>query len=251
MRGLRTLPMLLVAAAVAATTFSCREERHSFVPGITDPALTPTMSTYDVATLISDSGYTKYKIVSPVWEIYDEAEEPYWRFPDGLDLQQYDSQLRPAASIVCDSAVYFSRKRLWRLDGHVVMVNTERDSFITTQLFWDQFHKEIRSDSFIHIVRSDRIIEGYGFRSDQNMTSYNVNRPTGIIPIERQPDQVAAADTVAADTVAADTIDIKPTMRRRPAPKRASQRSIDAGDARSNNSRSNLTLRPIKTLPRN
>ncbi len=244
MRGLRTLPMLIVAATIAATTFSCREERHSFVPGIDDPAHTPTMSTFDVATLISDSGYTKYKIVAPLWEIYDDAEEPFWRFPTGLDLQQYDSQLKPAASIVCDSAVYFSRLRLWRLDGHVVMVNTERDSFITAQLFWDQFHKEIRSDSFIHIVRSDRIIEGYGFRSDQNMTSYNVNRPTGIIPIERQLGQKTDT-TAASDSATADTIDLKPAMRRRPAPKRASQRSLDAGDVPNNH-----RIQPVKTLPK-
>ncbi len=242
MRGLRSLPVLIVAAAVAATAWSCREERHSFVPGIADPQKSPTMTTFDVATLISDSGYTKYKIVAPVWEIYDEAQEPYWRFPDGLDLQQYDSRLRPAASMVCDSAVYFSRLRLWRLDGHIVMVNTLRDSFITAQLFWDQYHQEVRSDSFIHIVRSDRIIEGFGFRSDQNMTSYTVNLPTGIIPVERPAGPAAAQ---AADSAAADSIDLQPTMRRRPAPVRASQRSIDRGDAVPG-----PVPQPVKTLPK-
>lgn len=242
MRGLRTLPMLIATAAVAATAWSCREERHSFVPGITDPQNSPTMTTFDVATLISDSGYTKYKIVAPLWEVYDEAEEPYWRFPEGLDLQQYDSRLRPAASMVCDSAVYFSRLRLWRLDGHVVMVNTLRDSFITAQLYWDQFHQEVRSDSFIHIVRSDRIIEGYGFRSDQNMTSYNVNRPTGIIPVERPAGQPAAQP---ADTMPADSIDMQPVMRRRPAPVRASQRAVDQG-----NVTPAYIPQPVKTLPK-
>ena len=38
------------------------------------------------------------------------------------------------------------------------------------------------SDSFIHIERSDRIIEGYGFESNEQMTDYVIRRPSGIFP---------------------------------------------------------------------
>lgn len=84
------------------------------------------------------------------------------------------------------------------------MRNIDGDRFLTQQLFWDQTRQKIYSDSFIHIVRSDRIIEGYGFVSNQNMTAYTVNRPTGIIPVERKdPEQAAtAADTALTDSTA-------------------------------------------------
>ena len=86
------------------------------------------------------------------------------------------------------------------------MVNTLRDSFLTQQLYWNQITKKMYSDSFIHIVRSDRIIEGYGFDSDQSMTSYTVHRPTAILPVERTARaDTATADTAAASTAAADT----------------------------------------------
>lgn len=162
----------------------------------------PTMSTRDVSTLISDSGYTRYHMEAPLWQMYEDVEEPYWLFPEGIELEQYDLQMKPESTVVCDSATYFSRKRLWRLDGNVVMVSTATDSFLTQQLFWDQNSRKIYSDSFIHIVRTDRTIEGYGFESDQSMRYYTVRRPTAILPADRRPgvrrDTVATADTAAA-----------------------------------------------------
>lgn len=200
---------------------ACGEERHSYVPNAGDSA--PTMTTADVSTFISDSGYVRYHITTPVWEMYEESKDPYWRFPEGLELEQYDLKMQPEANIRSDSATYFSRRRLWRLDGHVVMVNVDGDSFLTQQLFWDQQKKKVYSDSFIHIVRTDRVIEGYGFTSNENMTAYNVNRPTGIIPVERNAREAKAAeaDTTATDSTAAP-------KSRRAAPKRASQRDAEA-----------------------
>ena len=228
MGAMRRLPAIMIALVAGVGVFSCAPERKSFVASLDDPEIIPTMTTRDVETFISDSGYTRYHISTVLWEMYDEAAEPFWRFPTGLELQQSDESLRPAAFVTCDSARYFSRKRLWRLDGHVLMVNTLRDSFITTQLYWDQFQQKVYSDSFIHIVRSDRIIEGYGFNSNQTMTEYTVNRPTGIIPIER-PTPGETADTAATDS------NVTAPRGRRPAPRSASQRAIDAGDARAVN----------------
>lgn len=225
--GMRRLPLIIAVAVAASLAMSCSKERESFVANVSDPEIIPTMTSRDVETFVSDSGYTRYHISTPLWLMFDEANEPHWSFPEGLALEQYDEHMRPAADITCDSATYFSRKRLWRLDGHVVMVNTMRDSFLTTQLYWDQFKQKVYSDSFIHIVRSDRIIEGYGFESNQNMTAYTVHRPTGIIPVERPEPAGPLPDTVTADTASS-----APIPRRRPAPRSASQRALDRGDAR-------------------
>ncbi len=236
------LAVIATAGIVAWLLMPEKEEQQHYVPNVGDGSTVPTMATSDVSTFISDSGYTKYHITADVWQMFEDAEEPFWRFPVGLYLEQYDRDLTPSAHVVCDSAIYFSRKRLWRLDGNVVMVNTARDSFITSQLFWDQARATVYSDSFIHIVRSDRIIEGYGFESNQNMTRYTVNRPTGIIPVERKPDTA----TVAPDTASAPEWD---NSGRRPAPERASarnaRRELDAG-----NVSPQFTPAPVRTRPR-
>lgn len=230
---MRHLPVAVLMAAALGTIASCRQEGHTYVPNASNPEAVPTMATTDVETFISDSGYTRYHISTPLWEMFDEADEPFWRFPTGLELQQYDEQLRPSAHIECDSARYLSRRRIWQLDGHVVMVNTLRDSFLTQQLFWDQNRSKVYSDSFIHIVRSDRIIEGYGFESNQNMTAYTVHRPTAILPVERTDRQTATAPQEASDSATAPAPE---APRRRGAPVRASERN---------------RLEPLTTAPMN
>lgn len=225
---LRIFPLILAAAAVGLPqlTSSCSEEERAYVPSISDPEHMPTMRTVDVTTLISDSGYTRYKITAPLWLMYDEASDPHWRFPDGLFVQQYDEQFHPSAKIYCDSAIYFSQKRLWRLDGDVMMVNTLRDTFLTEQLFWDQSKQKVYSDSFIHIVREDRIIEGYGFESNENMTRFNVKRTQAIIPSsEMQRNNNAAQPDTLSDTMPVVDMNELDNRRRKGAPKRASERA--------------------------
>lgn len=216
-----------VVVMLAALTVACGEERQSYVPNVGDGSSTPTMTTTDVSTFISDSGYTRYHVVTPIWLMYEEASDPFWRFPEGIDLEQYNKEMQPESNIRSDSATYYSRRRLWRLDGNVVMVNTDGDSFLTQQLFWNQQQRKFYSDSFIHIVRTDRIIEGYGFESEENMRSYTVHRPTGIIPVDQRDRQAASpADTAAADSTGEAT---SPGRRKR-APIRASRRGDIAAD---------------------
>ena len=190
---LRILPAVAaVTLSAAAILSSCKEEKKYYVRNVGDGETTPTMLTTNVSTLISDSGYTKYKIVSPTWEMYDDAKVPKWKFPFGLELEQYDTKMRVAATLRCDSATYLSQHRIWQLDVRVVMVNTLRDSFLTNQVFWDQGERKVYSDSFVHIVRSDRIIEGYGFNANEQMTEYVVNRPTGIFPLQQDKEHTAS-----------------------------------------------------------
>ncbi len=210
---MRALPAIAIAAVAAAT--ACGDNQRTYVPNIGDGRSTPTMATTDVVTMISDSGYTRYRVATPLWQMFEDCDSPYWRFPHGLELDQYDLSMQPESHIECDSAVYFSQRRLWRLDGRVMMVNTLRDSFMTEQLFWDQLQRRMYSDSFIHIVRTDRIIEGYGFESNQNMTKYTVRRPTAILPVEQHVGKKhATSDSAAAPSAVADST--TPTEQRQP-----------------------------------
>lgn len=200
---MRRLPKLLMAlAAVSAIATACQKEKKHYAPSVGDGNKTPTMTTTDVSTLISDSGYTRYHLKTPLWQIFEDADQPFWRFPNGLEVEQYDINMQPESNVVCDSAIYYSQKKLWRLDGNVVMVNTQADSFLTQQLFWDQNRRIIYTDSFIHIVRTDRVIEGYGMESDQSMVYYTVKRPTAILPANSLPggrrDSSAAKESRAA-----------------------------------------------------
>lgn len=239
------MPLVAAAALVAAAlTTSCGEERKSYVPNVGSGEETPTMATTDVSTFISDSGYVRYHITTDLWEMYEDAKDPVWRFPTGLYLEQYDRKFKREADIVCDSARYFSRRRVWQLDGNVVMVNTLRDSFLTQQVFWDQVARKVYSDSFIHIVRHDRIIEGYGFESNEQMTEFTVNRPTGIIPVDRDKNGSGSNDSQPADST------YEPTTGRRSAPMRASERAALLEQSRIdyNNNNDNHGMQPMQKM---
>ena len=200
MTVLRNLLFLFVTIL---SVWGCSEENKEFVNRETDPEKVPSVISHDVMTLISDSGITQYRITAKRWDIFEEAKEPYWTFPEGLYLEKFDKNFDTEASIKSDSAKYFKDDQLWRLDGNVTIVNTNDEIILTQQIFWDQHEKKVYSDSFIHIEKKDRIIEGYGFNSNERMTKYQLNNVSGIFPVEdfKHKNNSAATDFTAADSV--------------------------------------------------
>lgn len=171
-------------AVVLVVMFSgCKEDGKLGIASRIDPGKMPSMSTVNVSTLISDSGITQYKIVSPLWNVYDEVDTPYWNFPKGIYLQKFDRQFNVIASVAADSAKFFRLQNLWKLDGNVELHKEPGELFLTQQLFWDQRRNRLYSDSFIHIETPDRMLEGHGFESNDQLTKYSIRRPTGIFPV--------------------------------------------------------------------
>lgn len=181
---MRMLPRMVMLCAAIAVLWACKEERREYVANVSDKQV-PTMVTDSVVTFISDSGYMRYRITTSKWQMYEDAADPFWNFPNGLELRQFDNDQKVRATLVCDSARFLSARGRWILTGHVVAVNSQADSFLTQRLEWDRNQRSILSDSFVRIVRQDYILEGYGFQSDEQMEAYNLHRPTGIIPVSK------------------------------------------------------------------
>lgn len=192
---------ILFFLILAFVILGCKKEVRDVVKKETDPNKVPTVITKNVKTLISDSGITKYRITSKVWYIYEEAKQPTWKFPKGLFLEQFDPLFKTVASIVCDSATFFKNEKIWRLDGHVVIKNISKELILTQQIFWDQNRQKVYSDSFIHIEKSNKIIEGFGFTSNENMTVYELEKPSGIFPVETLSPSAAAKDTASRSVI--------------------------------------------------
>ncbi|MDE6866408.1 MAG: LPS export ABC transporter periplasmic protein LptC [Muribaculaceae bacterium] len=169
---------LLVAGA-------CREEKKLDVAAGLNPEKMATMTTKNVSTLISDSGSVQYKVVSPLWKVYDQVQEPYWLFPEGLYLQQYDKAFNVMATVAADSARYFKDEKLWKLMGRVELTKAPKDLFQSEELYWDQRTNKIYSDSFIHIETATHVLEGIGFISNEKLTEYRVIKPMGIFPVNK------------------------------------------------------------------
>lgn len=158
------------------------EDKLSVTEGI-DTSKLPQLSTRNVATLISDSGYTKYKVLTPLWNIYSHVdEEPYWDFPEGVYLRQLDHDLKVVSTVAADSAVYLPNQKLWELYGDVEIDQKEKAYFFSQRIFFDDRRRIIYSDTFIHIKTPTQTLEGIGFESNQTLTRYRVLHPTGMFP---------------------------------------------------------------------
>ena len=167
------------------------------------------MLTTDITTLVSDSGVTKYRITSQRWEIYDEIDTPIWVFPQGIYLEQFDSTLQVEATFECDSARYLKKNKLWQFIGNVRSWNTRKDLILTNELYWDQNKKKVYSDSFIHIEQPERTLEGFGFESNERLTTYKLKRPMGIFPVDEESRKSRASRRDSLNALHTDTVLIK------------------------------------------
>ena len=171
---------------------ACSRGEKNLAEAITERDSLPSMKTLGVTTLISDSGITRYKIITEEWEIYDKKNPPYWAFEKGVYLEKFDSLFHIDASIKADTAYYY--EKLWELRSNVHIRSQRGDKFDTDLLFWDEKQERVYSDKFIRIEQEDKIITGYGFESNQQMTEYQIYNNTGIFTVE---------DTAPADSTKA------------------------------------------------
>ena len=183
---LRTLN--ITAAFLAAVMFvlfpACSGKDKKLAEAIAENDTLPSMKSLGVTTLISDSGITRYKIVAEEWLIHDKKNPPYWAFEKGVYLEKFDTLFRVDASIKADTAYYHEKKKLWELRGHVQILSQRGDRFQTDLLFWDEKKEKVYSDKFIQIEQEDKVIKGYGFESNQDLSEYEIKNTTGIFTIE-------------------------------------------------------------------
>ena len=142
------------------------------------------MSTYGVNTLISDSGRISYRVEAEEWLMYDKRNPSYWAFEKGIYLEKYDDSLRIETTLRSDTAYYYDKQALWKLLGNIQVSNSKGEKIFTDKLLWSSDSGRIYSDSYIRIEQSDRITEGIGFSSNQDMTNWEILNTTGIYPIE-------------------------------------------------------------------
>ena len=154
---------------------SCGKKEQATAAAVKESDSLPDMRTLGVTTLVSDSGMIRYKIITDEWLVYSHRNPPFWAFEKGVYLEKFDTLFHVDASIKADTAYYYEQKKLWEL------------------MFWDQNKEKIYSDRFIRIEQVDKVLTGYGFESNQQMTEYQIYNNTGIFTVE---------DTASADSTA-------------------------------------------------
>ena len=142
------------------------------------------MKTYNVTTLVSDSGITRFRVATPEWLVFDKKAKPTWEFPQGLHLEQFDENLEIHSEVDAKKAIYYTELEQWILSDSVYAVNVEGERFESEVLYVHQKEDRIFTDKFVKITQEDKIITGIGMESNQRLTKYRVLKPQGIIPLD-------------------------------------------------------------------
>jgi LPS export ABC transporter protein LptC len=174
----------ILVVVVLIFHLSCKGESSEKLITVECSDSLPVMSTFDVNTIISDSGRISYKIIADEWRIYDKRKPPFWAFEKGVYLEKYDMEMNIEATVKCDTAYYYSEQELWKLIGNVNIKNVKDEKFYTPLMYWDQKEEKIYSDSYIKIEQADQVTEGIGFEANQNLTLWQINNTKGIFAVE-------------------------------------------------------------------
>ena len=176
MKALAQFFFLFISCLLAA---SCQEAVEHTAGAIRDRDSVAVMTSLGVNTLISDSGITKYRIVTERWEVNQNKKPSRWTFDKGLFLEQFDEKFHVQSYIQCDTAYYYDQKRLWELRSRVRILTKDGLRFSSERLYWDEGKHELYSNTFSRLVTPERTLQGSYFRSDEHMTHYLVTNSRG------------------------------------------------------------------------
>lgn len=175
---------MLTGATVSVIT-GCGQETPPEGSAVKNRELIPVMVSHGVSKMISDSGITRYKIITEEWEVYDQAKPPRQDFKKGILILRFDEKMNIDMQITADTAYWYDQN-LWELHGRVRMNNEAKElNFRSEQLYWDMNLHEFYSNVWMEVITPDRQIEGTRFRANEQMTKYEVFDAKGRIPMPK------------------------------------------------------------------
>ncbi len=192
----RTHHIVIVALILAMVGLGACEQHHEHIAEAVNPEDSlPFMASHGISNLISDSGIISYKIIAEDWFIYN-TEPPKWTFLKGLFLEKFDSTFHVQWHVQSDTA-YCHNNRIWELRGRVVVLNREGDLFETEELFWDMTDHLLWNNVFMTITKpnTEQQLQGYNFRSNEQMTDYHITNSAGYTPVNDKDDDGATTPT--------------------------------------------------------
>lgn len=144
------------------------------------------MYTRDVDMLVSDSGLTKYRLVSKTWFIYDREDRKEWVFPDTLTMWSVDS-LHPGNKLVrADSAIFHVPEDEWELIGNVRIHGLHGEKLYTPRLHWQRRDKKLYSNDSTYFYTNGRELRGNRFEARDDLSQYSIYNNSGNFEVDRK-----------------------------------------------------------------
>lgn len=190
--------LCVIVAGSVLTIVSCGQDAPPEGAAVRHRDQIPVMVSRGVSKMISDSGITRYKIITEEWAVYDQTNPPRQDFKKGILILRFDDKMNIDMQITADTAYWFDQN-LWELRGRVYLNNeASQTTFRSERLYWDMQAHEFYSDVWMRVVTPERQVEGTSFRANEQMTRYEVHDDKGSVPMPKN-EKPAQNDSVAAN----------------------------------------------------
>ncbi len=120
----------------------------------------------------TDSGKLKLELSGERMLDFSNDQFPFTEFPEGLNVKVYEN---PADStkfttIIADHAFAYDDTDLFDLRGNVNIINSDGNTFVGDQLYWDQNGKHIFTDEpFVIYLKDKETGEDMGTKRGSSM----------------------------------------------------------------------------------
>lgn len=171
---------LVMLVVIAWLTSACGE-RPDVTKVSDDPFVSaPSQMATNIVVTFSDSSYVKARLYASVGRILEEEKTTTMSGPVTVDFFDRDNR-DPVARLTSDSCVIDDRTKNMVAIGRVVVTSLRRNITLQApQLSWIQSTQRIRTDDEVRIETPQERIDGVGFESNQDLTSYRLARVRGV-----------------------------------------------------------------------
>ncbi len=182
-------------------------------PRVSDPNTTPTQVSINLISQESKDGTRTYKMVTPLMEYYELADEPFTEFTQGIQIETFnDSTAVIESDLIADYARSDEQKELWVARGNVVANNFSGNrTLYTEELWWDQKAKKIYSDVAVRVREGNSNHVGVGFEADEEFVRWSFKRPRGQMEVKRDTTKKATTKPDSLDVASVDTTKVVET----------------------------------------
>lgn len=182
---------LALCIVIGVGTLSCNKKKFDMAKLGLNIDSSYMMRTEGIDMLVSDSGVTKYRLLSPMWLVYDNKDKREWYFPQGLKLEGYDTINPSELLILADTARYIPDVEEWQLWGNVRIHGPKGERLYTPRLYWLKKDRRMYSNDTTYFLTQGRELHGERFEAKDDLSTYSIYNNSGSVEYEEQDEALS------------------------------------------------------------
>jgi len=192
---LKIFRIAVLVTGAAILFFGCEKNNIEKIKAFSSPENLPIQEATNFQTLFTDSGEVRFSLKTPKLLRFENDGNPFVEFPEGIELVKYDADQNIISSITANYAKQYPKEDKWEAKNNVIATNLNGDTLKTEHLIWEEESEKIYTEEFVKIIRTDQIITGIGFESDQTLENWRIKNPKGTIYVELENNSQAGSDS--------------------------------------------------------